>query len=48
MKDESCFEIKLFNPAGNYNSPHHFVEQIQSAVEENYEAILRQIQVWSH
>ena len=43
MKDGSCPEIKLFIPAGNYNSPQHLVEQIQSAIEEKCGAILRQI-----
>ena len=43
MKDGSCPEIKLFIPAGNYNSPQHLVEQIQIAIEEKCGAILRQI-----
>ena len=43
MKDGSCPEIKLFIPAGNYNSPQHLVEQIQIANEEKCGAILRQI-----
>ena len=43
MKDGSCPEIKLFVPAGNYNSPQHLVEQIQIAIEEKCGAILRQI-----
>ena len=43
MKDGSCPEIKLFIPAGNYNSPQHLVEQIQIAIEEKCGAILHQI-----
>ena len=43
MKDGSCPEIKLFIPAGNYNSPQHLVEQIQIAFEEKCGAILRKI-----
>ena len=43
MKDGSCPEIKLFIQAGNYNSPQHFVEQIQSAIKDKCGAILRQI-----
>ena len=43
MKDGSFPKIKLFIPAGNYNSPQHLVEQIQSAIEEKCGAILRQI-----
>ena len=43
MKDGSCPIIKLFIPAGNYNSPQHLVEQIQIAIEEKCGAILRQI-----
>ena len=43
MKDGSCPEIKLFIPTGNYISPQHLVEQIQSAIEEKCEVILRQI-----
>ena len=43
MKDGRCPEIKLFIPAGNYNSPQHLVEQIQIAIEEKCGAILRQI-----
>ena len=43
MKNGSCPEIKLFIPAGNYNSPQHLVEQIQIAIEEKCGAILRQI-----
>ena len=39
MKDRSCPEIKLFIPAGNYNSPQHLVEQIQIAIEEKCGAI---------
>ena len=34
MKAGSCPEIKLFIPAGDYNTPQHFVEQIQSVGEE--------------
>ena len=37
LKDGSCPEIKLFIPAGNYNSSQHLVEQIQSAIKENVE-----------
>ena len=43
MKDRSCPEIKLFIPAGNYNSPQNLVEQIQISSEEKCGAILRQI-----
>ena len=43
MKDGSCPEIKLFIPAGNYNSPQHLVEQVQIAIEEKCGAIPRQI-----
>ena len=43
MKDGSCPEMNLFNPAGNYNSPQHLVEQIQSATEDKCGTILRQI-----
>ena len=39
----SCPEIKLFIPAGIYNSPQHFVEQNQSAIEDKCGAILHQI-----
>ena len=42
MKDGSCPEIKLFIPAGNYNSPQHLVDQIQIAIEEKCGAILHQ------
>ena len=43
MKDGSCPEIKLIIPLGNYSSPQHLVEQIQSAIEEKCGAKLRQI-----
>ena len=42
MKDGSCHEIKLFIPSGNYNSPQHLKEQIQSAIEDKCGAILSQ------
>ena len=32
MKNESCPEIKLFIPVGNYNSPQHLVEFIKGAI----------------
>ena len=37
MKDGSCPEIKLFIPAGNYNSPQHLVEQIRLQLKKNVE-----------
>ena len=43
MRDGSCPEIILFIPSGNYNSPQHLIEQIQSAIEDKCGAILSQI-----
>ena len=43
LKDGSCPDIKLFIPAGSFNSPQHLVEQIQIAIEEKCGAFLLQI-----
>ena len=48
MKDGSCPEIKLFIPAGSFNSPQHLVEQIQIAIEENVELFYVKSTEWSH
>ena len=38
---EGCHEYKLFLPKGNYNSPEHLVDEMQSVIETKHGSLLK-------
>ena len=40
---EGCHEYKLFLPKGNYNSPQHLVDVMQSVIETKHGSLLKKI-----
>ncbi|MEW8547093.1 MAG: hypothetical protein AB2693_26560 [Candidatus Thiodiazotropha sp.] len=40
---QGCYEYKLFLPEGNYSSPQHLVDEIQSVIDTNHGPLLTKI-----
>ena len=40
---EGCHEYKLFLPEGNYNSPQHLVDEMQSVIDTKHGSLMKQI-----